>query len=133
MLSLQDHHDIAQVIIRYGTGIDTRNWELFATCFTDDVSAHYGSFGIWRSAAEITEFMRVAHAPLGATLHRMTNTVAEGDGARATARTYVDALLMPAEDGGDIHRGIGYYDDVLVKTGAGWKIQSRHFVAVRLT
>jgi hypothetical protein len=133
MLSLQDHHDITQVIYRYGTGIDTRDWALFETCFTADVVAEYGAFGTWRSSAEITAFMREVHLAVGATLHRMSNMVisAEGDGAKS--RTYVDALLMPLEDGGDVHRGIGYYDDTLVKTDAGWKIAKRRFVSVRLT
>ena len=33
--------DIAEVIVRYATGIDTRDWDLFRTCFTDDVQADY--------------------------------------------------------------------------------------------
>ncbi len=133
MLSLQDHHDITQVIYRYGTGIDTRNWALFETCFTPDVLAEYGAFGTWRSAAEITAFMRDVHMPVGATLHRMSNMVIDAHGEGARARTYVDALLMPQDEGGEIHRGIGYYDDVLVKTSAGWQIGHRRFTAVRLT
>ena len=45
-------------------------------------------------------------------------------------RAYVDALLMPMNEGGPIHRGIGYYDDQFVRTGGGWKIARRQFVPV---
>ena len=37
-----DHDLITDVLVRYATGIDTRNWPLFRTCFTDDVQADYG-------------------------------------------------------------------------------------------
>ncbi|MDB6061983.1 MAG: hypothetical protein JWM78_2086 [Verrucomicrobiaceae bacterium] len=133
MLTLQDHYDITQVLFRYGTGIDTRNWTLFETCFAPDVLAEYGDFGTWRSAGEITEFMRNVHLAVGATLHRMSNIVIEHSATGATSRTYIDALLTPLEADGDVHRGIGYYDDIWVKTGTDWKIKQRRFVSVRLT
>src|SRR3546814_1759586 len=63
--------------------------------------------------------MEEAHAPLGPTLHRLSNFVVDGDDSRATARTYVDALLMPASPDGTIHRGIGYYDDELIRSDDG--------------
>jgi hypothetical protein len=50
----------------------------------------------------------------------------------AAARCYVDALLMPLPTGGQVHRGIGYYDDELVKTERGWKIKRRRFTAVQI-
>jgi hypothetical protein len=28
--------DVTEVLVRYATGIDTRDWELFRSCFTDD-------------------------------------------------------------------------------------------------
>ena len=59
--------------------------------------------------------------------------VSPGDGDRAIARTYVDALLTPKEDGGVTHRGVGYYDDDLVKTADGWRISHRRFIAVQIT
>jgi hypothetical protein len=132
MFTITDEREIAAVLLRYATGIDRRDWKLFRTCFTDDVLAEYGDFGTWRSAAEITAFMEHAHAELGATLHRISNFVIEAKGAGASARSYVDALLMPGAAGGEVHQGIGYYDDELVHTPQGWRIKRRRFVAVRI-
>ncbi len=42
--------DVAEVLIRYATGIDRREWELFRSCFTDDCDIEYPDIGIWHSA-----------------------------------------------------------------------------------
>ena len=31
--------DVAEVLIRYGTGIDRRDWTLFRSCFAEDCDA----------------------------------------------------------------------------------------------
>jgi 3-phenylpropionate/cinnamic acid dioxygenase small subunit len=131
-MTADDERAIIAVLLRYATGIDTRDWALFRTCFTDDCEGIYGSFGHWKSGDEITSVMDEMHRALGPTLHRMTNFVVTGDADTATARCYVDALLLPAEADGELHRGIGYYDDQLVKRGGEWRIAKRHFVAVQI-
>jgi hypothetical protein len=130
--ALSDEREIAAVLTRYATGIDRRDWGMFQACFTDDAHADYGTFGQWRSAAQITAFMREAHTGLGCTLHRLSNFVISAQGGSAVARTYVDALLMPGAAGGDVHRGVGIYDDELVKTERGWRIRFRRFTAVQI-
>lgn len=42
--------DITDVLLRYATAIDTKDWELFRTCFTDDADADYGEIGQWSDA-----------------------------------------------------------------------------------
>jgi hypothetical protein len=76
--------------------------------------------------------MEQAHAALGLTLHRLSNFSIAAQGEGAVARSYVDALLMPGPAGGDVHRGIGYYDDELVKTAEGWRIKVRRFTPVHI-
>ena len=44
-MDLQARHAIEAVLIRYATAIDRRDWDLFATCFVDDVEANYADFG----------------------------------------------------------------------------------------
>ncbi|HUE11343.1 MAG TPA: nuclear transport factor 2 family protein [Steroidobacteraceae bacterium] len=127
-----DEQEITALLTRYATGIDRRDWALFQTCFTDDVRTDYGSFGQWNSAAQITAFMQQAHAGMGHTLHRLSNFVISAQGQSAIARSYVDALLMSGAAGGDVHRGIGFYDDELVKTEQGWRIRFRRFTPVQI-
>jgi hypothetical protein len=131
-MTADDERAIIAVLIRYATGIDTRDWSLFRTCFTDDFVGDYGDFGHWHSGDAITASMEDMHRTVGPTLHRMSNFVITGNAESATARSYVDALLTPAEPSGDPHCGIGYYDDQLIKQGGSWRIAKRHFVAVQI-
>lgn len=131
-LSAQDERAISAVLIAYAAGIDQRDWQLFHTLFTADCDVDYGSFGKWHGANAITEYMKQAHADLGETLHRISNidihTLAEG----VHARCYVDALIKPMNEGGPLHRGVGYYDDLLTRSASGWQIARRHFHALLL-
>jgi 3-phenylpropionate/cinnamic acid dioxygenase small subunit len=127
--------EVAEVLVRYATGIDRRDWALFRTCFTGDCDADYGDIGHWHGVDEITDWMARTHEPCGYTLHRITNVavgaVSPGDGGddRVTARSYVDALVL----GGDNRSGVraaGFYDDELVRTGGEWRIARRRFTSV---
>ena len=45
MTQREDRQDIADVLLRYATGIDRRNWPLFRTAFTEDCELDYGEIG----------------------------------------------------------------------------------------
>jgi len=123
--------DIADVLVRYATGIDQRDWVLFRTCFTEDCEVDYGDIGVWRGADAITAWMEQAHAACGHTLHRITNQAIVPSGGGVAARSYVDAIVM-ASDNQRGARAVGYYDDAFVRTGDGWKIARRRFTRVLL-
>jgi 3-phenylpropionate/cinnamic acid dioxygenase small subunit len=127
---LRDAQEIREVLVRYATGIDRRDWDLFRTCFTDGVVADYEGTGTWNDVDEFTAYMTDVHADLGHTLHRLTNMAVTVDGDRATARTYVDAVIMAA-DGQSGVNPVGFYDDLLVRTADGWRISRRTFTSVR--
>jgi SnoaL-like domain len=127
-----DRAEIAEVLVRYATGIDRRDWPLFRTCFTEDCEADYGSIGIWHGADEITEWMRLSHDACSHTLHRITNIVVDLDGdGGAKARSYVDAVVMGPVGTGGAH-ALGYYDDQLVRSRQGWRIAQRGYTMVRV-
>jgi hypothetical protein len=121
--------DIAEVLVRYATGIDSRDWALFRSCFHPDVRAEYDGIATWNGSDAITTFMIDAHAGMGHTLHKLSNFAIRVDGNRATARSYVDAILM-AEDGQTGLNPIGFYDDDFVDTEEGWCIAVRRFTMV---
>lgn len=127
---------VSEVLVRYATGIDRRDWDLFRSCFTDDCKADYGKMPdgealLWSTADDMTAWMMASHRDMGHTLHRITNQRVEGSGESVTARSYVDALLM-TPDGHTIMNVAGFYDDQLVLTADGWKISQRQFTAVRM-
>ncbi|MCV7402778.1 nuclear transport factor 2 family protein [Mycobacterium fragae] len=131
MTDREDRQDITEVLLRYATGIDRRDWALFRNVFTDDCELDYGEIGVWKGVDAVTEFMQQAHALAGHTMHRLTNQVITLDGDEAQARTYVDALIMVGDNKSGVN-GIGYYDDDLVRTDDGWRIARRRFTAVRV-
>ena len=128
-----DHELITDVLVRYATGIDTKDWSLFRTCFTDDVQADYGEgVGSWTDVDAITEYMTVMHADMVDTKHRLTNFVIEVDGDTATASTYVHAVLVVTHDPLTWYEPVGRYEDRLVRTAGGWRISHRVYHSTRM-
>jgi len=129
---VNDREEITDVLIRYATGIDTQDWPLFRTCFTPDVDADYGDIGVWHDVDGITEYMAKTHAGMPATNHMLTNMAISVDGDRATAVTYVHAVLVVSRDPETSVDAVGKYEDSLVRTADGWRIAARRFVPTRL-
>ncbi|BDX33303.1 polyketide cyclase [Mycobacterium antarcticum] len=132
MTEREDRQDISDVLLRYATGIDRRDWGLFRTAFTDDCELDYGEIGTWHGVDAVTEFMETSHAMAGHTMHRLTNQVVAVAGDSAEARSYVDGLIMFG-DGDSGVNAVGFYDDEIVRTEAGWRIARRRFTPVRVT
>jgi 3-phenylpropionate/cinnamic acid dioxygenase small subunit len=123
--------DVSEVLVRYATGIDRRDWALFRSCFTEDCDVDYGDIGAWHGTDAITEWMERSHAACGHTLHRITNQAVAISPGGVAARSYVDAIVMAADNRSGAH-AVGYYDDELVRTREGWKIARRRFTMVLL-
>lgn len=131
MTDREDRQDIGELLVRYATGIDRRDWALFRTVFTDDCALDYGEIGRWVGVDAVVDFMEQAHAMAGHTMHRMSNQVITVDGDRAEARCYVDGLIMSGDNQSGVN-AIGFYDDDIVRTGNGWRIARRRFTPVRV-
>lgn len=131
MTEREDKQDISELLVRYATAIDRREYPLLGTVFTDDCVADYGEIGSWHSADAIIEFMDAVHAMAGYTLHRLSNIATTVSGDTATARTYIDALILAADSSGGVN-AVGFYDDELVRTADGWRIARRQFTSARV-
>ena len=121
-----DKEQIAEVLIRYATGIDSKDWPLLRSCWTDEVDVDYQQLGRFTSADALTDVMRQLHENMGPTYHRLSNFVIAVDGDRATARSYVQAVLMlQPNDSTNWVDALGHYDDVFLRTPDGWRIKER--------
>ena len=123
--------EIADVLVRYATSIDQRDWDLFRTCFTADCEADYGAIGNWSGVEAIAEWMRATHEPCGHTLHRITNQAVTVRDDSASARSYVDAIVLFGDNQTGT-RAAGYYDDEFVRVDGEWRIAVRRFTTVML-
>ena len=126
---LADRAEIHDVIVRYGWSIDTKDWALLDTCFTDDAEVDYssnpgGKAGPYRQVRSWLEKMLSAFP---VTQHLMSNIDVKLDGDRATARTMVVNPQGAATREGPLHFFYvgGRYDDELIRTAEGWKIARR--------
>lgn len=125
----ETRQDVAELLVRYATGIDRRDWALFRSCFTDDCVADYGEIGVWHGVDALTEWMERTHAGFGHTLHRITNEAVSARGDGVAARSYVHVIAR-SPDGRTGVQAHGYYDDEIVRTLTGWKIAHRRYTMV---
>ena len=94
-----DKAQIADVLIRYATGIDSKNWELFRTCWTDEVDLDYGEVGHFTDPDAITDLFAQSHNPMGPTYHRLSNFAIDVDGdRRPRGPTYTPCSDDPPDD-----------------------------------
>ncbi len=126
MESWYDTLEIRAVLDRYAAGIDRRDWDRFASCFTEDCHVDYGPNGVYTSRDPFVEAFDLMHRPpVGATLHRVTNHDIVVDGDSATAISYFDAVLKVEHKGFQLLHVIGTYTDELRHTSDGWRISRR--------
>jgi SnoaL-like domain len=86
----------------------------------------YGEVGRYSGVDAITDLMSQLHNGMGPTYHRLTNFTISVDGDRATARSYVHAVLQAIpDDPASWVEALGHYDDELVRTPEGWRIARR--------
>ncbi len=119
--------DIIDVLNLYAFALDARQWDLFDLVFTDDVTAEFGPAGAaWRGLAEFKRSFAEFHDRLDSHQHTMMGQLVHVNKDKANAFSYGNWLLVrEAAEGGPTWLGTGYYDDDLVRTDRGWRIQRR--------
>jgi hypothetical protein len=125
-LTAMDIIEIQQLVARYAYAVDTHadNGYAYADLFAPD-----GVFGGKTTGREtLAELARKTQAERGGpsyTRHFLTNVIINPSPGGATGRQYLVAIDVG--EGGKpssiIHGG--HYDDVYVKTPAGWRFKSR--------
>ena len=123
---MADREDIIERINLYGFAMDTQRWDLFDRIFTEDCDADYGETSHWTDRESFKADFGSFHELFDATQHVMTNHLVEVNGDRASAHTYGSWRLV-RHGAGDppVWDGTGYYDDRLVRTEGGWRIDQR--------
>lgn len=125
---LLDKIEVSEVLHRYCLAIDTRDWDLLATCFTDDCEADFRSFGsheiVHGRDTWIAAVRETIHG-LDATHHATTNHMSEIDGDDAKLTAYIQAMHWLQNDLGDPEYTVGgYYTCALTRLEEGWRIAS---------
>ena len=135
---LYDRMEIIDTLNRYATSVDTRNWDLFLTCYTEEMVADMVSVGfvepLTMQSKDFLQIIRQAVSPFDSTQHLLSNFVIDVDGDSATCVCYLQAMHFSEDDTG-AHTVIigGYYSHSLVRTPAGWRIDKYRVVKTWMT
>ncbi len=124
---LEDIEAIRNLFIQYGKLADIKDWQGYSELFAEDGvfdSAH--SVGTVIGSNEIRDRLGNAYGGDPADgIHLFDNVEIEVDGDRATAKSFW-TYLRPGENGYPPQLLMfGRYDDVLIRTSAGWKFSLR--------
>lgn len=130
-LSLEDKIELLELPGRYGDAMDDRNWPALEAMFTQDATfdvphknAHMvGLEGIVRFMDENEHLHPAAH------LMRNIHTRENETGVELRFRGILRRNQIQADGSATILHG-SYYDQV-VKTPAGWRVQTRSFLLER--
>ena len=135
---LYDRMEIIDTLNRYATSVDTRDWDLFLTCYTEEMIADMVSVGFDKpmtmSAKDFLEIIRQAVSPFDSTQHLISNHVIDIHGDSATCVCYLQAQHFRQDDTG-AHAVLigGYYANSLIRTPAGWRINKYKVVKTWMT
>lgn len=87
--------EIEELKYRYVRGLDTKDWDLFASCFTADASATYGERLDFTGPDQIVAFMRENLGPTMITVHQVHHPEITVDGDTAVAVwSLMDRVIM---------------------------------------
>ena len=131
--TLIDRAAISDVIIAYARAVDTRDWDLFLSLFTERVFLDFRSFDpsvhYEVDATELLAMSRRAEA-FDATQHISANHAHSIEGDRAICTSYMQAAhFLTRPDGNHSCILYGQYSHSLIRTERSWKID-RYSLAV---
>jgi 3-phenylpropionate/cinnamic acid dioxygenase small subunit len=135
---LLDRAEIAELVVRYVTALDTRDAEAYANVFTEDGeydvtgTVYRGRDAIRKIVTDMQEARARSEAEgtQPATLyHVMSNSSIELISATEARHSSYAQTVRAAEGGQFVVGFMGRYDDVIVKRDGRWQILSRKLVS----
>jgi hypothetical protein len=119
-----DETAIAALLYRYARAVDTKDWELYRSVFTDDAHIDYSSAGFAAGSLDVVVAqLSAGFETIPWSMHYITNIESEIDGDTATVRAmFYNPMQLPGM--AEMSYCGGYYHHELVRTPDGWR--SRH-------
>jgi hypothetical protein len=124
---LLDRAAISDVVNCYALAVDSRDWEMLRSCFTDEIEVQ---MDWWEARGPRTttadDFIAGVKQLAGfrATQHISSNHVIEIERDDARCLSYLHGMhYLPNPEGENYFILGGYYENDLVRAGEGWKIR----------
>lgn len=121
---LCDRAEIHDLLSKYARAVDTGDWELWRSLFTEDAAIDYTPLGgIAGRRDEVCDYMSATMPLLSMKQHFITNIEADisGDTAEVIAMFY-NPMRLPGST--EVSMCGGWYRHQLVRTGTGWRSTS---------
>lgn len=118
---VSDDLDIAALLSRYARAVDTKDWDLYRSVFTDDAHIDYSANVFQGSLDEAIGFFSGDFSALvSMSMHYITNVESDIDGDTAHVRAM---FYNPTQIKGlpELSMFGGYYLHDLVRTPDGWR------------
>jgi SnoaL-like domain len=118
---ISDRLEIQALLAKYARAVDTRDWDLWRSLFTDDAVVDYSSAGAIAGPRDtVADWLAQALGALPMMQHFISNIEADisGDSAQVRAMFY-NPMQLPGMD--ELSYCGGYYHHTLVRTPAGWR------------
>ncbi|STZ42915.1 bile acid 7-alpha dehydratase [Mycolicibacterium gilvum] len=120
-----DELEIHALLYRYARAVDTKDWDLYRSVFTEDAHIDYSSAGIPPgSRDEIADLFSAAFEAIPWTMHYITNieVLERGSDTASVRAMFYNPMQLPGM--AEQSSCGGYYHHELVRTSDGWR--SRH-------
>jgi hypothetical protein len=127
---LEDRAEISELAIKYAVNVDRRDWKKFTDVFTDPAYVDFSELGGKAGASPRAEIVGGISSVLDGftvTQHLSPNHLIEFDDAdpdRAVLISYMYAQhVLEGSEGGDFYLLRGWYENHVVRTPSGWRIE----------
>lgn len=119
--ALSDKIEIGEALARYARGLDTKDWELWKSVFTQDAEIDYRSAGGEAGDRDqMAAWLEQVLGPMPMTQHAITNIEVELDGDEAVVTAmFHNPMRFPGVE--ELAFCGGAYHHVFVRTPDGWK------------
>lgn len=120
-------HALTQVLTRYATACDTRNWALLDGVFTPGCETVYGGSYVCRGIEQVRHMISSHLDGCGATQHLLGNLeVNASNPPKVRSKIQVRAVHCGLAERSKLrYDAIGFYEDEWVQLPQGWRIQHR--------
>jgi 3-phenylpropionate/cinnamic acid dioxygenase small subunit len=124
-MDLSDASEVAALLYRYARAVDSKDWELYRSVFTEDARIDYSSAGaVVGTRDEVVDWFAANFGVIPWSMHYITNIeILASDGDTAIVRAmFYNPMQLPGMT--EMSACGGYYHHELVRTPDGWRSRS---------
>ena len=122
---MSEHSEISALLYRYARAVDSKDWELYRSVFTEDAHIDYSSAGaIVGGRDEVVDWFAANFGVIPWSMHYITNVeILDNTGDNATVQAmFYNPMQLPGMS--EMSACGGYYHHELVRTADGWRSRS---------